>query len=280
MPVTPPSRPVHEAPADALPESPPVVDTTPSPDAVDVPPPAPAVPIHAPSHGGVAPVIKPHPTPGAIPVFGEPADTDLDAVAALNTTEASASSGSAAHDAAPVGGVDAAAGGVTWSGGEDMAVLDPKADLGDSFESTRFADAEAAPFDFHEMPVPVSSAFEDHFSVTQVASMPTFALTASTAAAGLVPANPRGSVADEFEPESQRDAQRRWASRFSDAGQGDAAQAWDESHEGNSPPSPEDSGVYVPVASDGFFARLWGAVRGLGGSLSRSHADEREHKRG
>jgi hypothetical protein len=89
----------------------------------------------------------------------------------------------------------------------------------------------------------------------------------------------RNSADDAFVSGNDAGATRRWAARYSDDHAGVANSWFDDSHD-EAKGSPDDSGVYTRAESGGFFARLWGAVRGLGASGSRNASDERENKRG
>lgn len=160
-----------------------------------------------------------------------------------------------------------------WSEHEDLQVLDPKAgfaDVLDDRDDRTIESVESVPAANAGL---VSKAMESQFSVTRVVTLPTVAMTG----AGMIaPAASRARLDDEFEVGEDRESMRRWATRFSDS---DRNGTWiDGRQEVQVAEAPEDSEA-SEVENDGFFARLWGAVRGLAGAGSRGGSDERDHKR-
>ncbi len=164
-----------------------------------------------------------------------------------------------------------------WSGHEDLGVLDPQADHGDAFADFAQDSVDDARLD---SALPLLPAMEDHFNITQTVSLPTFGFS------GPQSWNPPGagsggSVGEAFAELPDDAADRRWNTRYADA-EGGADGGWLDDVEISSSASPHDSGVFASNEVGGFFARLWGAVRGLGGTAARAEdrsTDQRDNRR-
>jgi len=167
---------------------------------------------------------------------------------------------------------------VIWSDHEDMQVLDPHAGFTDFAHESADRVAASSESAAHDDPVPISSAIESHFSITQVVTIPTLTMTGS-AAESAPSAAAGGSVRDQFVVDDDPTAAHRWATRFSD----DAASlgsSWLDDHHDDPVGSSADSDESAHAELGGFFARLWGTVSGFARTGSRSETDERDSKRG
>ncbi len=173
---------------------------------------------------------------------------------------------------------------LVWDGDEDLQVLDPAGERTDA----RFDVDDATPDDAPEsaMAVPLLTALESRFTVTQTLTLPTFGYAGSPAGGVSLP-TPLGSTARDLygfaADESVDSAKRRWASRFGPTDDGVEVSTFDNDTFRDGAPHANAAAFTAPDAS-GVLARLWGAVRGLGGTASRAgdrtDLDERNARRG
>jgi len=195
-----------------------------------------------------------------------------------------------------------------WDGSEDLAILDPTRDMGDSVEMTSSNDAES----FDSSPVSAgSTSAAEVYDVTDAATLAD--ISAGAAAALDVPAGlPGESIADVYDvvptghpqydtlgstfqfaptsdstkPTDDASVRIRWNHRFEDMtdDRHDRQETRDAASLVETPNVESDksqvnlsaSAVMGNLAAEGggFFARLWSAFRGLGSTTRRS--DERE----
>ena len=171
---------------------------------------------------------------------------------------------------------------IPWNDVENIGVLDPFEHLADSVEMVGSGD-DAAPESSGEL-IGAPTAIDHEYRVTEVFTLPTLATTEAPAAGFIPPAPERLSLPDAFEDavENDDDNARRWHSRFGEepAFNGQLSVGPSEGEIAAGAPHTEEVAAAFSPQSSGFFARVWGAVRGLAATASPSGDRENDGPRG